>query len=140
MSTALRTYSRGARLASIEDNPGAKTYVPHYDHQGTVQCLTDRVTGAVTDRFAADAWGLQVKRTGTSISRVRLGRCRPNLPSEPDVQVSSHPAQARRAHPRVLGTRGPARTGLVREALWSSVWASRWSAAVSRPMASGKAG
>jgi RHS repeat-associated protein len=69
MSTPLRTYSRGARLVSIEDHLSGKTYIPHFDHQGTVQCLTDRATGAVTDRFASDAWGVQVKRTGTSINR-----------------------------------------------------------------------
>ena len=40
----------------------------HFDHQGTTQCLTDE-TGAVTDRFASNAWGVQVKRTGTSINR-----------------------------------------------------------------------
>jgi hypothetical protein len=34
----------------------------------TTQCLTD-ISGAVTDRFASDAWGVQVKRTGTSINR-----------------------------------------------------------------------
>jgi RHS repeat-associated protein len=40
----------------------------HFDHQGTTQALTDS-TGAVTDRFASDAWGVQVKRTGSSINR-----------------------------------------------------------------------
>jgi RHS repeat-associated protein len=46
---------------------GANRYY-HFDHQGTTQCLTDG-TGAVTDRFASDAWGVQVKRTGSSINR-----------------------------------------------------------------------
>ncbi len=40
----------------------------HFDHQGTVQCLTD-MQGNVTDRFASDAWGVPVKRTGTSLNR-----------------------------------------------------------------------
>jgi hypothetical protein len=41
---------------------------PHYDHQGTTLCLTDS-SGAVTDRFASDAWGVKVKQTGDSINR-----------------------------------------------------------------------
>src|SRR5437660_2218357 len=40
----------------------------HLEHQGTTQALTDS-TGTVTDRFASDAWGVQVKRTGSSINR-----------------------------------------------------------------------
>src|SRR5437660_9333213 len=40
----------------------------HLEHQGTTQALTDS-TGTVTDRFACDAWGVQVKRTGSSINR-----------------------------------------------------------------------
>jgi RHS repeat-associated protein len=71
MSTALRTYFRGHTLAAVREQPvggSAATRYYHFDHQGTTQCLTD-ATGAVTDRFASDAWGVQVKRTGTSINR-----------------------------------------------------------------------
>jgi RHS repeat-associated protein len=69
MSTALRTYFNGPNgpVCMIDHQNNQKRYF-HYDHQGTVQCLTDE-TGAVTDRFASDAWGVQVKRTGTSINR-----------------------------------------------------------------------
>jgi hypothetical protein len=68
MTTPLRRYYRGYDLAAIRDAPAATTRYVHLDGQGTVQCLTDS-TGAVTDRFASDAWGNQVKRTGTSINR-----------------------------------------------------------------------
>src|SRR5262245_59709654 len=68
MSTALRTYYRGRTLVSMRDEVASQTRTYHIDHQGTTQCLIDQ-TGAVTDRFAADAWGVQVKRTGTSINR-----------------------------------------------------------------------
>ncbi len=68
MSTALRTYYRGYNLVAMRDVPAATTRYYHFDHQGTTQCLTDS-TGAVTDRFASDAWGNQVKRTGSSINR-----------------------------------------------------------------------
>src|SRR5207244_2940425 len=65
---ALRTYYRGFMLAAMRDEvAGANRYF-HGDHQGTTQALTDG-TGGVTDRFAADAWGVQVKRTGLSINR-----------------------------------------------------------------------
>ena len=63
MSPAVRTYLRGHTLALIQDNQGNKSYIPHFDHQGTVECLTDRTTGAVTDRAASDAWWIPVKRT-----------------------------------------------------------------------------
>src|SRR5205085_9487507 len=52
----------------MRDEVAGQNRYYHFDHQGTTQCLTDS-TGAVTDRFAADAWGVQVKRTGTSINR-----------------------------------------------------------------------
>jgi RHS repeat-associated protein len=68
MSTALRTYYRGQNLVAMRDEAAGQNRYYHFDHQGTTQCLTDS-TGAVTDRFAADAWGVQVKRTGTSINR-----------------------------------------------------------------------
>jgi len=68
MSTALRTYFRGHNLVSIRDDAAGKMAYYHFDHQGTTQCLSDS-TGAVTDRFASDAWGVQVKRTGSSINR-----------------------------------------------------------------------
>jgi len=67
MSTALRTYYRGDDLVAMVDNLGARRYY-YFDHQGTTQCLTNQA-GAVTDRFASDAWGVQVKRTGSSINR-----------------------------------------------------------------------
>lgn len=66
--TPLRRYYRGHDLTTIVDVPGATTRYFHYDHQGTTQALTDQ-TGAVTDRFASDAWGVQVKRSGTNINR-----------------------------------------------------------------------
>ncbi len=69
MSTALRTYYRGADLVAMRDEVAQKTSVYHFDGQGTVQCLTDGATGAVTDRFACDARGVPIKRTGTSINR-----------------------------------------------------------------------
>jgi len=68
MSTALRTYFRGHNLVSMRDDPAGKLAYYHFDHQGTTQCLSDS-TGAVTDRFASDAWGVQVKRTGSSGNR-----------------------------------------------------------------------
>lgn len=66
--TPLRTYYRGHDLTAMVDVPAGATRYFHFDHQGTTQALTDQ-SGAVTDRFAADAWGVQVKRTGTSINR-----------------------------------------------------------------------
>src|SRR5262245_60382476 len=68
MSTALRTYYRGHRLVTMRDEGAPANRVYHFDHQGTTQCLTDSA-GTVTDRFACDAWGAEVKRTGTSINR-----------------------------------------------------------------------
>jgi RHS repeat-associated protein len=68
VSTALRTYYRGANLVTMRDEVAGQNRYYHFDHQGTLQCLTDS-TGAVTDRFGSDAWGVQVKRTGTSINR-----------------------------------------------------------------------
>lgn len=68
MSTALRTYYRGHNLVTMRDEAAGQNHVYHFDHQGTTQCLTD-TGGAVTDRFASDAWGVEVKRTGTSINR-----------------------------------------------------------------------
>jgi RHS repeat-associated protein len=69
VSTALRTYIRGNNLVSMIDHQANQKRIYHFDHQGTTQCLTDATTGAVTDRFAADAWGVPVKRTGTSLNR-----------------------------------------------------------------------
>jgi len=71
MSTALRRYFRGANLVAMQDVVAGKKYVYHFDEQGTTQCLTDAATGAVTDRFSCDAWGVPVKRSGTSINRKR---------------------------------------------------------------------
>ena len=68
MSTALRTYYRGHSLVGMRDEVAAQTRTYHFDHQGTTQALTDS-NGTVTDRFACDAWGVQVKRTGSSINR-----------------------------------------------------------------------
>ncbi len=65
---ALRRYYRGATLAAMEEVQTGRRLNYHFDHQGTVQCLTDD-TGAVTDRFASDAWGVPVKRTGSSLNR-----------------------------------------------------------------------
>src|SRR5205085_7494371 len=66
--TPLRRYYRGHQLVAMRDVPAGANRYYHFDHQGTTQALTDG-TGTVTDRFAADAWGVQVKRTGTSINR-----------------------------------------------------------------------
>ncbi|MBM3458521.1 MAG: hypothetical protein FJX77_08330 [Armatimonadetes bacterium] len=68
MSVALRRCYRGATLAGMEDVAAGERRNYYFDHQGTVQCLTD-MNGNVTDRFAADAWGVEVKREGTSINR-----------------------------------------------------------------------
>jgi len=54
MSTALRTYYRGANLVSLREHPTGQTRYYHSDYQGTTQCLTDSA-GTVTDRFACDA-------------------------------------------------------------------------------------
>lgn len=69
--TSLRRYYRGDELVAVRQQPAgqpASTPYCHFDHQGATQCLTDS-TGAVTDRFAANAWGVEVKRTGSSINR-----------------------------------------------------------------------
>src|SRR5207248_4841159 len=68
MSTPLRRYYRGHSLVAMRDVQAGQNRYLHFDHQGTTQALTDS-TGAVTDRFASDAWGVQVKRTGSSINR-----------------------------------------------------------------------
>ena len=68
MSTALRTYSRGYDLISMQTWTGDDR-VYHFDHQGTTQTLTDGIGGAVTNRFASDAWGVQVKQSGSTINR-----------------------------------------------------------------------
>ncbi len=68
MSTALRTYYRGHSLVAMRDEAAAENRTCHFDHHGTTQCLTNQA-GVVTDRFAADAWGVEVKRTGSSINR-----------------------------------------------------------------------
>ena len=69
MTAVLRRYFRGRKLNTMEDVVAGKKYVYHFDHQGSTQALTDATTGAVTDRFASDAWGVPVKRTGTSLNR-----------------------------------------------------------------------
>ena len=66
--TPLRTYYRGHSLVAMRDGVAGVNRYYHFDNQGTTQALTDS-TGAVTDRFASDAWGVQVKRTGSSINR-----------------------------------------------------------------------
>ena len=66
MTAVLRRYFRGRKLNTMEDVVAGKKYVYHFDHQGSTQALTDATTGAVTDRFASDAWGVPVKRTGTT--------------------------------------------------------------------------
>jgi RHS repeat-associated protein len=68
VSTPLRRYYRGHNLVAMRDEVTPSTRYYHFDHQGTTQCLTDQ-SGAVTDRFASDAWGVEVKRTGSSINR-----------------------------------------------------------------------
>src|SRR5436190_24116717 len=52
----------------MRDEVAHQTRYYHFDNQGTTQALTDS-TGTVTDRFASDAWGVQVKRTGSSTNR-----------------------------------------------------------------------
>src|SRR3954452_13344445 len=66
--TPLRRDYRGHSLVAMRDVQANQTRYYHFDNQGTTQCLTDS-TGAVTDRFASDAWGVQVKRTGSSLNR-----------------------------------------------------------------------
>lgn len=51
----------------MRDVQAANSRYYHFD-QGTTQCLTDG-SGNVTDRFASDAWGVPVKRTGSSINQ-----------------------------------------------------------------------
>jgi len=68
MGTSLRSYYRGHSLVSMRDGQANASRYYHFDHQGTTQCLTNEA-GVVTDRFAADAWGVEVKRTGSSINR-----------------------------------------------------------------------
>src|SRR2546426_6911827 len=68
MSTPLRRYYRGHTLATMRDEQAGQSRTYHFDHQGTAQALTDS-SGAVTDRFASDAWGVEVKRTGSSVNR-----------------------------------------------------------------------
>jgi hypothetical protein len=63
----LRRYSRGPTLVSMRDVQAHTTRYYHFDHEGTTQCLTDE-SGAVTDRFASDAWGVQVRRTGSTMN------------------------------------------------------------------------
>jgi RHS repeat-associated protein len=65
--TSLRSYYRGHDLTEMV-GPGGTSRFYHFDHQGTTQCLTNEA-GVVTDRFASDAWGVEVKRTGNSINR-----------------------------------------------------------------------
>jgi RHS repeat-associated protein len=65
---ALRTYYRGDCQVAMRDGIANQTSYYHCDYQGTTQCLTDS-TGTVTDRFGADAFGMPVKRTGTSSNR-----------------------------------------------------------------------
>ena len=73
MSTALRTYFRGRNLVSMRDQAAGKMAYYHFDHQGTTQCLTDSA-GAVTDRFASDAWGGRSSgREARSIATGTLG-------------------------------------------------------------------
>jgi hypothetical protein len=68
MSSPTRLYYRGHDLVAMRDDQQGQNRYYHFDHQGTTQCLTD-VSGAVTDRFASDAWGVPVKRTGNSINK-----------------------------------------------------------------------
>ncbi len=68
MGQALRRNYRGSTLAGMVDVATGERRNYFFDHQGTVQCLTD-MQGNVTDRFASDAWGVPVKRTGTSLNR-----------------------------------------------------------------------
>jgi len=63
-----RRYYRGHNLVAMRDGLSNTSRYFHGDHQGTTQCLTDTV-GAVTDRFASDAWGVEVKRTGSALNR-----------------------------------------------------------------------
>lgn len=71
MRTPLRRYLRGANLVTLHEVQSGARRVYHFDHQGTTQCLT--TGGAVSDRFASDAWGVQVKRIGTSANTTWFG-------------------------------------------------------------------
>src|SRR4051812_21111963 len=66
--TPLRTYYRGHNLAVMRDGQANANRYYHFDQLGTTQCLTD-AAATVTDRFGSDAWGVQVRRTGTGINR-----------------------------------------------------------------------
>lgn len=69
MGTSLRTYVNGPfGPISVRDHVAGTTRYYHYDHQGTVQALTNE-QGQVRDRYAFDALGNLVKHTGTSINR-----------------------------------------------------------------------
>jgi RHS repeat-associated protein len=68
MPTVIRRYFRGHDLVTLQEPQAGQSRVYHFDHQGTTAALTD-YSGAVTDTFAADAWGNEVKRTGSSINR-----------------------------------------------------------------------
>lgn len=68
MRTPIRRYYRGATQTAIRDVQAATTHYFHYDQQGTTQCLTNS-TLTVTDRFASNAWGQQVRRSGSSSNR-----------------------------------------------------------------------
>lgn len=68
MSTQARRYYRGHTLSAMRDTSAGSTGYYHFDHQGTTQALSDS-SGAGTARFAADGWGVQSKRTGSSINR-----------------------------------------------------------------------
>ena len=68
MTTPLRRYYRGHNLVTMREVQANASRHYHFDHQGTTQCLTDG-SGAVTDRFSSDSWGLSVRRTGSSGNR-----------------------------------------------------------------------
>ena len=62
----VRNYYRGALLAALTEAAGRKQY--HFDDLDSAQALTGGA-GSVTDRWAGNAWGVQLKRSGTSGNR-----------------------------------------------------------------------
>jgi len=68
VTASTRRYYRGYDLVGMHEVATNTLRYYQFDHQGTTQCLTGP-SGTVTDRFASDAWGAPVERTGSTINR-----------------------------------------------------------------------
>jgi YD repeat-containing protein len=108
-------YDELSRLTSVNYGDG-QTQGYTFDPMGNRLTKTDNVTGNET--YGYNAANMLTVRNGSG--RVAGPHYCGPAPSEPCVRVSPHTAQASRTHPRVMGTRGQARTGFARAALWSS--------------------